>query len=289
MGVWESFRGLIRFRCKLYYAGIKAFMNRGGFVYSINSKIDFVCTNQDYFSKIIFISGGHEKTEMRWCERWLSNFNHEYLIIDCGANIGFFSSYCAQLNPLFRIVAIEGNKRTFGILQGNIKKMDLNNIKTHHAILAESKDIFYNVPDFPGREPWQQAISTQEPVTETLTLDCLEEVYYKIPDFIKIDCEGFEVKILKGATHILNQNNSVFFVECNDAALEAAGNTRNELFDIFRLNNFLLFHLSSFDMQIPTGVEVKNDFPSKEFNFAAIPDKDPFLKKWNAVLSQFKL
>jgi FkbM family methyltransferase len=289
MGLWESFRGLIRFRWKLYYAGVKAFIYRGSFVYPVNSKIDFVCTNEDYFSKIIYISGGHEKVEMQWCEMWLRNFNHEYLIIDCGANIGFFSIYCAQLNPLYRIASIEGNERTYGILSGNVKKMNLENIKTHHAVLAESSDSFYNIPDHPGREPWQQAISTQEPATETLTLDSLVQVYSKIPDFIKIDCEGFEVKILKGATHLLNQCNSVFFVECNDAALEAAGSNRNELFDIFRLNNFQVFHLSSFDMQIPVGVEVKNDFPSKEFNFAAIPDKAPFLKTWTDVLSKFKL
>lgn len=287
MQLLKSIKGMIRFRYKLYYSELRALLGGGSFIYSIKEKVKFVCTNKDYFSQIIFISNGHEKLEMSWCEKWLGTCKENSWIIDCGANIGFFSAYLAQTHSSCKIYAIEGNKNTFSILQHSLKMLDLHNVFPENAILADKVDSFYEIPDSPGREPWQQAKNTSTPSTKTLTLDGIIAGVSSIPDLVKIDCEGFEVKILKGASDLLSQCSTIFFVECNDAALKAAQTDRFELFEIFRTNNYLLYHLSAFDKDIPIGKEITNDFPSREFNFAAIPRKDEFVNRWNKVLNLF--
>lgn len=101
------------------------------------------------------------------------------------------------------------------------------------------------------------------------------------PSLVKIDCEGFETLILQGANNLLHTIRPAFMIECNDKALVQAQTNRNELLNLLRKYNYKLFHLCSFTGFQPFGLEVDNDFPSSEFNFAAIPNDDENLTKWN--------
>ena len=285
MGVFKKFSGMLRFRFLLYYAEIRSLF-AGSFVYPIDEKVNFVCHRKDFFSKIIFISKGHEKLEMEWCRSWLEESSPSPFIIDCGANIGYFSGFLAQSNPHSKIICIEGNKNTFSILQETINKLQVKNISAINAILAENKEEHYQIPDTPGREPWQQARAMSSSDIQTLTLDELISAGKPSPDLIKIDCEGFEVNILKGGKKLLNSASTAFLVECNDEALAQAGTGRKELFGLFRQHNYRLFHLSSFDREGILGEEITNEYPSREFNFAAIPDKSNFMNVWSKVLNR---
>jgi FkbM family methyltransferase len=284
MNLLTSISGLLRYRFKLYYAEIKTRLNGGSFIYFVKDRIKFVCNKNDFFSKIIFISNGHEKLEMDWCNQWIKTCNFKPIIVDCGANIGFFSAVLAQLNPSAIFYSIEGNKNTMKQLLGNIDKLQIKNILPIQAILADSTSESYLIPDEPGREPWQQAKTFAGSDVLSLTLDGLLEERKFIPDLVKIDCEGFEVKILYGASKLLSNCSTVFMVECNDGALIEAGTSRTELFEIFINKNYKLFHLASFDLKIELGVVIHDGFLSKEFNFVAIPNKREFLTRWENTL-----
>lgn len=288
MNIVSSLIGLIRYRTKLYYAEVKSGIQGGSFIYNVKDNIKFVCSKDDSFSKVLFISNGHEKLEMEWCKQWLNTVKYKTIVIDCGANIGFFSSYLAQTNSGSEFIAIEGNENTFKHLNSNLSALKLKNVKTIQAILAESKELKYHIPDIPGKEPWQQAKSLSDSKVQTVTLDEIAEVSDIIPDLIKIDCEGFEVKILKGASKILKLSNTAFMVECNDYALKEASTSRAELLDLFRSNDYRLYHLASFDLKLPLGKEIDDHFPSKEFNFVAVPNKAEFLNRWDSTLRVFK-
>lgn len=283
----KSITGFIRYRFKLYYSSLRCLFTGGTFVYSINKKVKFVCNQKDDFSKVIYISNGHEKYEMKWCSSFLEHLPSDSTIIDCGANIGYFSCYLSQTNPQHRFTAIEGNPKTFEILNNHLQLLKLKNITSKNAILAESTEKFYKISDRPGREPWQQATEITHSEIESLTLNNLINKTGS-PDFIKIDCEGFEVKILKGADPILQNGKTVFFIECNDDALIKAGNSRKELFNILLKHNYHLFHLSSFDQKLDPGIEISIDFPSKEFNFVAVPQNEKLLNATKEVFSKLK-
>ncbi|MGI8481102.1 MAG: FkbM family methyltransferase, partial [Chthoniobacterales bacterium] len=100
---------------------------------------------------------------------------------------------------------------------------------------------------------------------------------------IKIDCEGFETRILRGANSLLSISRPALMIECNDPALEASGSNRRELFQLLRSYSYRLFHLASFTGNYPFGVAIDESFPAVEFNFAAIPDDAPNLERWSEI------
>jgi hypothetical protein len=104
------------------------------------------------------------------------------------------------------------------------------------------------------------------------------------PNLVKIDCEGFETLILKGATNLLKAIRPAFMIECNDPALERAGSNRRELFSMLRQHNYKLFHLASFTGFYPLGLDVDDNFPSSEFNFAAIPNDEINISRWDSSI-----
>ena len=150
------------------------------------------------------------------------------------------------------------------------------------AVLSASDADSLVIPDLHGREPWQRARRLQDhrPAALVTTLDLLCETHQVRPSLIKIDCEGFETFILRGASRLFNETRPAFMVECNAEALQAVGTNVQELFSIFREHDYTLFHLASFDSEQPFGVACDVNFPSAEFNFAAIPNDASSLERW---------
>lgn len=69
----------------------------------------------------------------------------------------------------------------------------------------------------------------------TVTMDFLRE-FWPAPDFLKIDVEGAELMVLRGADKILRQDRPVIYIEVNADNREAAT-------DIFKRYNYQLFSI----------------------------------------------
>jgi FkbM family methyltransferase len=222
---------------------------------------------------------------MSWCTAWLKLGSSPQTVIDCGANIGYFSAILAQQCDLKRAIAIEGNPKTAHLCRKTLKVLNLEYVELIQAILADHPTESYVIPDQPGREPWQQAIKADsaqpDQAVRTLTLDNLVLDLRLQPDLIKIDCEGFETLILRGAIKTLKAYKPALMVECNDRALQAAGSDRRELFGVLRSLGYQLFHLASFTDYHPAGIAIAETFPSSEFNFAAISSDDESITRWH--------
>ncbi|PSR17670.1 FkbM family methyltransferase [filamentous cyanobacterium CCP3] len=271
--VWKSRQKYSQFRCQI---------GGGKFVWRIDEKVRFISYTNDSFSHVLFVCGGHERTELSWCDRWLKLEQSAQSIVDCGANIGYFSAVLAQRCFLDKVLAIEGNRHMAKLCQTTFDILDLPNSFVIEAILSENEKDHYFIPNKPGWEPWQNAVKVASEASDvqTTTLDKVILDTHTSPSLIKIDCEGFEPLILKGANRILKTLRPAFMIECNDSALGLAGTNRQELFDLLRKNHYRLFHLASFTGFYPFGIEVDDDFPSSEFNFAAIPDDDASIARW---------
>ena len=254
-------------------------MGGGRHFWRVEPGVRFVARSGDAFSHVLFVCGGHEIKEMQWCRRWLAPGDS---VIDCGANIGYFSAYLAQACSLERIIAVEGNHRTAAVCSDNIALLELGSVTVVEAVLSASDADSLVIPDLHGREPWQRARRLQDhrPAALVTTLDLLCEKHQVRPSLIKIDCEGFETFILRGASRLFNETRPAFMVECNAEALQAVGTNVQELFSIFHEHDYTLFHLASFDSEQPFGVVCDVSFPSAEFNFAAIPNDASSLERW---------
>lgn len=138
------------------------------------------------------------------------------VMFDVGANIGDFSCHLAKFYPSARIYSFEPNKFTFEKLTANSKQF--NNIIRSNAGLGSEKStltiytydnelasghasVFKEV--FTDLHGAGKLLEQQVPI-ERLTDFCQEHGVDKI-DFLKVDTEGFELEVLKGALEMIEE------------------------------------------------------------------------------------
>lgn len=139
------------------------------------------------------------------------------MIIDVGANIGSISLPVAKQFPEQAFLAIEGHMGLAQILSTNAFGNKLYNVQVLHAAAgAEGGLVSFpsvrlsTVGNFGTLSIDQVALGMRHSRTRMLTLD---EVAATETRFVKIDVEGYEPEVLKGAKRILNEVRPVWLIE----------------------------------------------------------------------------
>ena len=187
---------------------------------------------------------------------WIDNFNSQEDIIfwDIGANIGLYSLYAAQKHKNIIIISFEPSTSNLRVLSRNISINKLyNKIAINQFPLNEKKNSYVamNEPEF--LEGWAMNAYGDPIDYEGKTFEAkqkynlfgtnidflLDNKILEIPNYIKIDVDGIEHKILKGAEKYLNhQNIRSISVELN----ENYTSQFNEVTKILSNNNFVVKH-----------------------------------------------
>jgi FkbM family methyltransferase len=119
------------------------------------------------------------------------------VVVDAGANIGVFSAFAARKHPDATIYAFEPTPSTFKELQKNTAKYP--NVKCfNYALGAENKMVtIVEADDYSGHN----YVGEGGIPVEMKTIDSLN-----IPmDFLKMDTEGCEADIIKGAAKTIKK------------------------------------------------------------------------------------
>lgn len=74
----------------------------------------------------------------------------------------------------------------------------------------------------------------------SVPLVTLDSYNFSNVDIIKIDVEGFELEVLKGATQTIETNRPIVQVECVETQPRAFGTTIQDLFDYFNSRNYVI-------------------------------------------------
>lgn len=129
------------------------------------------------------------------------------VVIDAGANIGLFAVFAAMLGA--KVYAFEPAKETLAVLEENVKALDvevvpvgLGNVPTSQTLVVYPKGLGASMFVDSGIDPETAlpgvAHHTQQ--AEITTIDAfVRKKGLTTVDFIKIDAEGYEAKILAGA------------------------------------------------------------------------------------------
>jgi len=132
----------------------------------------------------------------------LSKLEKPEVIIDIGSNVGFFIFLTKKLFPDATIFGIEPLPNIFAALSSNVGNLDgviLSNVAVGDEIQS-AKMIFDSVDTYQSRISQDGKVSIQVTTLDELLKDRnLSKV-----DLLKIDVEGFEEKVLRGAHGILS-------------------------------------------------------------------------------------
>lgn len=143
--------------------------------------------------------------------RCATNVNDISVIVDIGANVGYFSKLCQQMFPHALIYAIEPIEQIYHCLVKNFAESS-GDVKAFQMALSDKQGkakMRFN----PDSSAISQISETGEVDVEVETLDNFSD-RNKIDyiDILKIDTETFEAHVLRGARNIL-KNVRYLFIE----------------------------------------------------------------------------
>jgi FkbM family methyltransferase len=137
------------------------------------------------------------------------------IVIDAGANMGVFSAFAARACPQGTIYGFEPSSYTFEVLSKNMAAYPnakpalsgLGDISTEKNILIYPNSTMGNIMEDSARTPliFKEHIEHSESVKVITIDDFVKTNDIKKVDFIKIDTEGYEAKILQGAAETIKK------------------------------------------------------------------------------------
>lgn len=177
--------------------------------------------NQD-----LMIDGEREPQSIRYYESILNNISDSFddmLVLDIGANIGHMALLEAKSCPNSTVWAIEPDPRNIEDLSKNIRLNSYDNIQVDQlAIGANSGEKHLQLAEQPNLNKMTDISdddlgSERKVQVDVVTVDSLIEradIDESVPVILRMDTEGYETKILDGASELLKSNRPIYvFIE----------------------------------------------------------------------------
>ncbi len=164
-------------------------------------------------------------SEIRLMGWMLRNIHPGSTVLDIGVHFGFYSLLAAHLvGSAGRVIGVEASRAMYEVALSNVA--DQPNVSLHHLAATDENTLLqfyefpilyseYNTldPDQFAERPW---ISRNPPLAIEVTgqkADTLLEKCQVIPDFIKIDVEGAEYKVIRGLQSTLQNHAPIVAME----------------------------------------------------------------------------
>lgn len=171
----------------------------------------------EYFEHDYFIGrslagyGWWSKGEIDLFEKLL---NKDSVVIEAGSNIGALTIPLARMAKV--VFAFEPQPENFYLLMSNAKRNNLDNIWARHTALGEKRGI----TTVPYLKEWSTITSGgieighgHYPVAVECIDDFVEDLRIEKVDLIKIDVEGAEISVIKGAVKTIEKFRPILYFE----------------------------------------------------------------------------
>ncbi|MBQ7514674.1 MAG: FkbM family methyltransferase [Schwartzia sp.] len=167
-----------------------------------------------YVGKSLKLYGEFSQEEARFFDTAV--FPGDY-VVEVGANIGSHTVHLAQLIGDQGVLwAFEPQRLVFQLLAGNVAINGLTNVHTEQKCVSDRPGkVMVPVLDVSQVNNWGGVSlenSTEGEPVDAITLDSLN---LERCDFIKIDVEGMELNVLKGATELIEHCQPIIYMEAD--------------------------------------------------------------------------
>src|ERR671910_32793 len=180
------------------------------------------------------------------------------IVIDIGAHIGLYTIISSKrVGANGKVVAIEANPSNFEMLNSNIKLNQLTNIiSLNNAVYSKETKIKLYLPGEELGDTIYNTIVSDRAKNEDKfvevsanTLDYLLQskgIEQEQVNWIKIDVEGAEFEVLKGATNILSNSKDIaLLIEIHN--LKDSTNLYRPIIEFLKLYNFKIEFEKTYD------------------------------------------
>jgi FkbM family methyltransferase len=139
-------------------------------------------------------------------------------VIDIGAHIGYYTLLFAKcVGPSGRVLSFEPLPGNFALLQKNIRLNNLQNVRLlNQAVFSRTQGIVINVPDEqpnPGSGSMYTEKGAKQYHVDAVSLDdYCEKSAFRL-DILKMDVEGAEYDVLRGAEKTIDRYRPKLLIE----------------------------------------------------------------------------
>jgi FkbM family methyltransferase len=161
--------------------------------------------------------------------------------LDVGANFGFWSLYAGRIvGPCGRVIACEPAPEVYRVLVESAKRCDVVVTPLHvglgsrDAVVAFAAQGTSECSSFCrevtlNSQHWKPRVSVVDVPVAMRRVDSMVEELELRPTVMKIDVEGFELEVLKGARDTLEHHGCALFIEVHPYQLGLSGGSEDSL------------------------------------------------------------
>jgi FkbM family methyltransferase len=196
---------------------------------------------------MIFAARDHYERELTYLHHFVEPGT---VVVDGGANCGIYTTVAARLvGPSGRVLSFEPGTEAFSVLTKNIELNHLTNVRAHRAALSDrdGRARLYHLGRGPisfsiGR-PKSTAVKSEEVVTRSLD-DVFREEGIDRVGLIKLDIEGAEELVLRGAGQNIARSRPTIIFEVNAGAARQLGLHPYGAWELLRSWGYRFFSLT---------------------------------------------
>jgi len=184
--------------------------NRGTYYtkVTVNGNLMYIDFRDNGISKELYIHRKREHFSTEFIKKFISE---DEIIIDIGANIGYYALIESRLANKGKVYAVEPIPSNVYLLKRNIELNNCKNISVFQFAIGDidgkAKIYVYDKCNWCSLTKNLNANIINEIEIITMTLDRFVESYVcQYPTFVRMDVEGYEYQIIKGASNILEKN-----------------------------------------------------------------------------------
>ena len=220
----------------------------------LDSNVMFYCYPDSHIERQIIRDGLYTRHSLAFMSQFLSPGT---LFIDIGANIGAYAIPLAKAFPNIQVHAFEPHPGALGRFKRNTALNNIHNMTVFNiGIAAQSGRLSFHgfdIKDY-GISSFMAPQDTENKKYDTFPVDVksLDEIYKDTDQrtsLIKIDVQGYEIEVLKGAQKLIAAQRPYIFLEHEDINFSPpeALNIKKLLRDFFSEFGYSVFYLTKYD------------------------------------------
>jgi FkbM family methyltransferase len=192
------------------------------YMVELDNGLRFWLLSGDQYVSSAMAAGDYESIETAFVTRQI---REGMAAVDIGANLGWFTAHLALLvGPEGKVDAFEPRSDLMDLLNKTIAENRLTSVTTHNFALGSQNShgqVIWSVHDINpgGTHLVSLDFAAPDVVAQSVVVKTLDTCISHRVDFVKIDVEGSELLVFKGAERILTKDRPLILVEINPSNL----------------------------------------------------------------------